>query len=82
MISSMVLFLRRDCAGGAGPTVDAPRPPAVAAVDVVAPAPVVAPVVGAAVVAAPPAVEVVAGDDVAGAVVFVGLLRLNIPPAG
>lgn len=39
MISSIVLFFRRDCAGGAGPTVDVPRlVPAVAA----APAPPVA----------------------------------------
>ena len=64
MISSMVLFFSRDCAGGAGPTVDAPRPvfsPAVAvfaseAVVVVVGAPAVAVVVAG--------VDVVAGADV------------------
>ena len=38
MISSIDLFLRRDCAGGAGPAVDAPKldvaPPAACAVPV------------------------------------------------
>lgn len=74
----MVLFLSRDCAGGAGPTVDAPRPPAVAGVAVVAPALVT---VAAAVVVAPEA-EIFSEDDVDGAVVVVVLARLNIPLAG
>lgn len=66
MISSMVLFFKRDCAVGAGPVVDAPNalPPVVA--------PAVAPAVAVAVEAAGPEVAVDAGaipDEVVAAVV-------------
>ena len=55
IISSIVLFFKRDCAAGGGPTVDAPRAEPPAAVPAVAPAVAV----GAAVVG--PEVAVVAG---------------------
>lgn len=72
MISSIVLFFKRDCAGGVGPAVEAPRPavPAVPVVPGVAPAevPEGAVIAGllSAVVVVPAPAEVPAGcvDDV------------------
>jgi hypothetical protein len=61
----MVLFFRRDCAGGVGPTVDAPRAVPPAAVVVPAAAPVVVVVVD---VAGP---EVAVSDGLAPPVVAV-----------
>ena len=63
MISSIVLFFKRDCAGGVGPVVDAPRPGVGAApvVPVVAPAVVVEGAVVAGLLSAAVLVDVLAG---------------------
>lgn len=73
IISSMVLFFRRDCAGGAGPAVDCPRAEA--------PVPAVAPGAAVVVVALPSPADVVVAAGWVEGVEVTGLLNKPMPEA-